>query len=150
MLEKTITRYKIYEYIRDNNKITVEMSNTKNLIVKLMQKDKETEEFCDKKIREEMIEIEQAKLGKHFHKGMTKREILVNEISQYIYWLTIVAVSKHITYEEFNEESKINKILEDIDIKKIGEIKDITLEEVVKHDLEEMKKKQYLKEVVNK
>jgi len=150
MPEKSMTRYRIYEYIRDNDKITVEMSNTKRLIVKLMQKDKQTEQFCNKKIREERIEVEQAKLGQHFHKEMTKREILVNEISQYIYWLTILAVSKNNTYEEFDEESKINEILEDIDITKIGETKEITLEEIVKRDLEEMKKKQYLKEVVNK
>lgn len=150
MVEESIKRYKIYEYIRDNDRITVEMSNTKRLIVKLMQKDKETEEFCNKKINEEKIEVEEAKRGQHFHEKMTKREILVNEISQYIYWLTIVAVSKNITYEEFDVESKINKILEQIDVTNIGENKDITLEEIIKHDLEEMKKKQYLKEVINK
>lgn len=57
---------------------------------------------------------------------------------------------KYITYEEFDVESKINKILEQIDVTNIGENKDITLEEIIKHDLEEMKKKQYLKEVINK
>lgn len=150
MIEESITRYRIYEYIRDNEKITVDMSKTKRLIVKLMQKDKKTEEFCNKKIKEEKMEVEEAKLGQHFHRKMTKREILVNEISQYIYWLTIVSVSKNITYEEFDIESKINEILEHIDVTKIGETTEITLEEIVKHDLEEMNKKQYLKEVVNK
>ena len=150
MVKKSMKRYKIYEYLRDNDKITAEMSNTKKLIIKLMQKDKETEEFCEKKINEEKIEVEEANLGKHFHEKMTKREILVNEISQYIYWLTIVAVSKNISYEEFNIEGKISGILEQIDVKNIGETKNITLEEIVDNDLEEMKKKHYLKEVINK
>lgn len=150
MLEKSLKRYKIYEYIRDNNEITTEMSNTKKLIVKLMQNDKKTEEYCNKKILEEWQEVEEAKLGKHFHKNMTKRSILVNEISQYIYWLTIVAVSKNVEYEEFNIENKINDILQKIDITKIGETKKIELEEIILHDLEEMKEKNYLKDVINR
>ena len=148
MIEESLRRYKIYEYIRDNDKITVEMSNTKKLIIKLMQNDKETEKYCNRKILEEKNEVKEAMRGQHFHKDMTKREILVNEISQYIYWLTIVGISKKMSYEEFNETEKINEILKQIDISKIGEKEPITVKEIIIHDLEQMKKKEYLKEVI--
>ena len=76
---------------------------------------------------------------------MTKRKILVNEISQYIYWKTIVAVSN---YKYFNIEKEIVKILKDIDITKIGEKEPITVEEIIQHEIEKMKEKEYLKEVI--
>ena len=150
MLKKSIKRYKIYEYIRDNDKITEEMSNTKNLFIKLAKHNKEAEEYCKRKMLEEKQEVEEASVGEHFHANMTKREILVNEISQYIYWQTVIAVSKNVTYEEFNVENKIKEILEQIDISKIGETKEITVEEIIEHDLEDMQGKDYLKEVINK
>lgn len=148
MNEKSLKRYKIYEYIRDNNSITEQMSNTKKMIVNLSKDDENTIEYCNKKILEEKKEIEEAKLGKHFHFNMTKREILVNEISQYIYWLTIVAVSKKVSYEDSKIEVKLKEILNEIDISKIGEINQITLEEIIEHDLKEMESKNYLKEVI--
>lgn len=135
----------IYKYIRDNNSITKEMSKTKKIIMELMQQNKSTIEFCNKKIEEEKREIEEAKIGKHFHKNMTKREILVNEISQYIYWLTVVAIADD---KEFDADKQIKEILKDIDISKIGETKPITVEEIIEHDLEAMKSKEYLKEVI--
>ena len=141
-------RYKVYEYIRDNKEITEKMSNTKNLISKLIKNDKQTEKYCNKKILEEKKEVEEAILGNHYHEKMTKREILVNEISQYIYWQTLLAVSKKIKYEEFDEEGKIAEILSRIDITKIGETKPITVDEVIIHDLEQMSKKKYLKKAV--
>ena len=141
-------RYKAYEYIRDNKEITEEMSRTKNLISKLIKNDKQAEKYCNKKILEEKKEVEEAMLGNHYHENMTKREILVNEISQYIYWQTLLAVSKKIKYEEFDEEGKIAEILSRIDITKIGETKPITVDEVVIHDLEQMSKKKYLKKAV--
>ncbi len=79
---------------------------------------------------------------------MTKREILVNEISQYIYWLTIIEISKRLRYKDSKIEKEINKILEKIEIKNIGETDSITIDEIVKHDLEDMKTKRYLKEVI--
>lgn len=148
MIKETLKKYKMYEYIRDNKEITAEMSNTKKLILKLMEGDKEVKDYCHKKLKEEKREIEQAMVGKHFHKNMTKREILVNEISQYMYWLTIVAVSENVTYQEFNEENKINHILKQIDITKINETNPITVKEIVMHDLEQMMQKEYLKAIV--
>lgn len=145
MIEESLKRYRIYEYIRDNNTITAEMSNTKKLILKLIENDNETESYCNKKMLEEKQEVEDAMDGNHFHKNMTKREILVNEISQYIYWQTIMAVSKNISYEEFNEEGKISEILKQVDVTKIGEEKPITVQEVIEHDLNQMKYKGYLK-----
>lgn len=145
---ESFKRYKIYEYIRDNKKITMQISNTKKLIVKLMQNDKETIEYCNRKMLEEKQEVEEAKIGKHIHKNMTKREILINEISQYIYWQTIIAISKKISYEKFDEEGKIKEILSKIDISKIGEEKQITVKEIVIHDLNQMSNKDYLKGVI--
>lgn len=147
-MEEARKRYQIYEYIRDNDKITIEMSNTKDLILKLIQKDKKIEQYCKKKIIEEKREIEEAMIGKHFHRNMTKREILINEISQYIYWLTIIAVSRYVKFEEFKEIEKINRILEKVDITKIGEEKKITASEIIIHDLDQMKEKIYLKGVI--
>lgn len=148
MIEESVKRYKIYEYIRDNEKITSEMSNTKKIIVKLMAKNVEIEKFCEKKVKEEWQEVEEAKSGIHFHKAMSKREILVNEISQYIYWLTVIAISKKMTYKDFDVENKINEILDKIDIAKIGEKKKITLEEIIEHDMKDMRKKEYFMEVI--
>ena len=148
MLEESQKRYKIYEYIRDNEKITSQMSNTKKLIVKLMQNDEETTKYCNRKMLEEKNEVQQAMIGEHYHKNMTKREILVNEISQYIYWLTIIAISKKVTYKEFDEESKISEIIKHVDLSKIEETKPITVKEVIIHDLKQMAQKEYLKEVM--
>ena len=92
--------------------------------------------------------MEDAIEGKHYHENMTKREILINEISQYIYWQIIIAVSKNISYEEFKEEEKINQILKNVDVKKLGEKENITVKEIILHDLEQMYLKDYLKEVV--
>ena len=79
---------------------------------------------------------------------MTKREILVNEITQYIYWLTLIDVSKRLKYGESKVENELKKILKQIDIKAIGEKNQITIEEIVEHDLEDMKTKKYLEEVI--
>ena len=141
-------RYRIYEYIRDNENITGQMSNTKELITKLMSGDRKTRRYCQSKLLEEKNEMKSAMQGKHFHKGMTKREILVNEISQYFYWSTIIAISRKIAYDEFDAQEKVQKILSQIDVSKIGEKEPITLEEITMHDLEEMKQKEYLKEVI--
>lgn len=148
MIKETLKKYKMYEYIRDCKEITGEKSNTKKIILKLMEGDKEVKDYCHKKVEEEKREIEQAMIGKHFHKNMTKREILVNEISQYMYWLTILAVSNNVTYQEFDEENKINHILKQTDITKINEKKPITVKEIVMHDLEQMMQKEYLKAVM--
>lgn len=139
---KTFKRYQIYEFIRDNEEITEDMSNTKSLINKLMKNDKEIVEYCNQKLLEEWEEVEEAKLGKHFHENMTKREILVNEISQYLYWLTIISISKGHSFGVIEQKAK--EILSDLEVKK----EQITLEEVIEHDLEEMKTKSYLEEVI--
>ena len=143
-----LKRYKIYEYIRDNENITEEMSNTKKIIINLEKEDEETIIFCNRKIIEERKEIEEAKTGNHFHTNVTKREILVNEISQYIYWLTLIWVSKKLSYEESKIENKLIEILKQINVKDIGEKKQITIEEIIEHDLDDMKTKEYLREVV--
>lgn len=143
-----LKRYKIYEYIRDNDKITEGMSNTKKIIKSLEKEHEETIRFCNRKIVEEKKEVEEAKIGNHFHANMTKREILVNEITQYIYWLTLIDVSKRLRYRESKVENELKKILKQIDIKAIGEKNQITIEEIVEHDLEDMKTKQYLEEVI--
>lgn len=135
--------YKIYEYIRDNNKITSQMSNTKRLLESM-----DSLEYCNQKCNEEKKEIEDASIGIHFHEGMTKREILVNEISQYMYWLIIIDVLKKVKYEDTTVFDKINEILKLIDISKIGEIKEVTLKEVIEHDFESMKQKEYIKEML--
>lgn len=148
MLEESLKKYKIYEYIRDSNNITAENSNSKRLILGLMKNDKETIKYCKRKLLEEKQEVEEAIEGKHYHENMTKREILVNEISQYIYWQIIIAVSKNISYKDFKEEEKINKILKNVDIKKLEEKEKITVKEIVLHDLEQMYSKNYLKVVM--
>lgn len=148
MLDEALKRYKIYEYIKGSSNITEEMSNTKKIISKLVAGDKNAEEYCRRKMLEEWQEVKDAMVGKHFHENMTKREILVNEISQYIYWQTIIAVSKNTSCEEFNEEGRIREILKDIDITKIGEKEDISVKEIIMHDLQNMQSKKYLLEVL--
>lgn len=148
--KKSIERYKLYEYLRDNDNITADMSNTKMMIVKLMENDRKMKAFCNKKLKEEKKEYEDAKIGKHFHENMPKREILINEISQYIYWLTIIAIAKNVKYENSNIENTIFQILKEIDITAIGESKPITIDEIIQHDLKQLEKKNYLKEVIKK
>ena len=147
MLEETINKYKLYEYIRDSKKITEQMSNTKFLITKLSENDLETLNYCKKKIKEEKKEVEEALLGIHFHKNMSKREILINEISQYIYWQIVIAISKNVTCKEFNEEEKIKKIVDRINISNLDEKDPITVKEIVCYDLKQLTNKNYLKEV---
>lgn len=145
MLKEAIKRYKMYEYIRDNEKITTEMSGSKSLIIKLMKNDEEALKFCSRKMEEEKNEVEEAMIGKHHHENMTKREILINEISQYIYWQTVIAVSKRESCGDFDEETKIREILEEVNVSKISEIEPITIKEIINHDLEQMEQKEYLK-----
>lgn len=140
--------YNIYESIRDEQNITKEMSNTKKLISDLLENNSETAEYCIRKRKEERKEVEDAKIGNHFHKGMTKRQILVNEISQYMYWLIIIDVSKKIKYEDTQVFKKIKKIINSIDISEIEETKNVTLDEVIAHDLDNMIQKEYLKCVI--
>lgn len=147
-MKEAIQRYRMYEYIRDNPFITPEMSNTKMLLVKLMQDNKVVKEYCNKKMLEEKREVEEAIKGVHFHENMTKREILVNEISQYLYWQTIIAIAKNVSFEEFNEIERIDHILKYIDLEVLSEKEQITAREIIVHDLEQMAKRNYLKEVV--
>lgn len=140
--------YEIYEYIRDTNTVTKEISSTKKLMLSLLENNSETIEYCIRKSKEERKEVEDAKIGKHFHKGMTKREILVNEISQYMYWLIIIDVSKKIKYEDTQVFKKIKRIINSIDISEIEETKNVTLDEVIAHDLDNMIQKEYLKCVI--
>ena len=65
MLEESLKKYRIYEYIRDNNNITAEISNSKKLILGLMAKNKEIIEYCERKLLEEKHEVEDAIEGKH-------------------------------------------------------------------------------------
>lgn len=147
MENKMLKRYKIYEYIRDEKEITAEISNTKKMMIKLLENDKETVKYCNRKSLEEKKEVEEAKFGNHFHENMTKREILVNEISQYMYWLTIIDICQNIKFENSKVLDKINEILDSIDISKIDEIKEITLDEIIEHDFEDMRKKSYLSKI---
>lgn len=148
MSYELIKKYKIYEYIRDSKEVTGKVSNTKYLIEKILQNDKEVIEYCNRKKEEEKQEVEEALLGKHFHKNMTKREILINEISQYLYWQTIIAVCKRISCEDFNEEEKTMQIINKIDFKYLDDNTPITIKEIAEHDLEQMDQKHYLKEVI--
>lgn len=140
--------YNIYESIRDANTVTKEISSTKKLMLSLLENNSEIIEYCIRKSEEEKQEVLDAKIGKHFHKGMTKREILVNEISQYMYWLIIIDVSKKIKYEDTQVFKKIKKIINSIDISEIEETKNVTLDEVIAHDLDNMIQKEYLKCVI--
>lgn len=140
--------YRIYEYIRDDKSITLNLSNTKKIMLELLDSNEKTLEYCIKKSQEEFKEIEEAKIGNHFHEGMTKREILVNEISQYMYWLIIIDVSKKVSYENTKVFEKIEQIINSIDVSKIEENESITLEEVISHDLENMAQKEYLKNII--
>ncbi len=135
--------YKIYEYIRDNAEITAQLSSTKKLLQSF-----DSLEYCEKKREEEKKEVNDASVGNHFHEGMTKREILVNEISQYMYWLIIIDVLKNVKYENTEVFEEIDKIIESIDILKIGESQEITLEEVIEHDFESMRQKEYIREML--
>ena len=78
---------------------------------------------------------------------MSKREILINEISQYIYWQIVIAISKNVTCKEFNEEEKIKKIVDRINISNLDEKDPITVKEIVCYDLKQLTNKNYLKEV---
>lgn len=140
--------YKIYEYIRDTNTITKEISSTKKIMLELLEDNVGTLKYCIKKLHEELKEVEDAKIGNHFHTGMTKREILVNEISQYMYWLIVMDISKKVSYEDSKVFEKIEEIVNSIDISKIEEIKKITLDEIINHDLDSMNKKEYLRRAI--
>lgn len=137
--------YKIYEYIRDINTITKEISSTKKLIISLSENNNETIKYCIRKSKEEKQEVEEAKAGNHFHEGMTKRQILVNEISQYMYWLIIMDVSRNIKYQDTKVFEKIKEIVNSIDISKIKETQNITIKEIINHDLDSMNQKEYLR-----
>lgn len=140
--------YKIYEQIRNDGNIIPKISSTKKIMLELLENNSETLEYCIKKSQEEFREVEEAKSGNHFHEGMTKREILVNEISQYMYWLIIIDVSKKVSYENTKVFEKIDEIINSIDISRIGEDVNITLEEIISHDLENMAQKKYLKNII--
>lgn len=140
--------YSLYEYIRDEKCITEDMSSTKRIINELMLANVDTLKYCQKKMVEERNEVQEAMVGNHFHENMTKREILVNELSQYMYWQLVLDVSQHVNYEDTKVFENMRSIIEKIDVSQIGENQKVTLNEVIEHDLENMKKKEYLSEVV--
>lgn len=140
--------YSLYEYIRDEKCITEDMSSTKRIINELMLANADTLKYCQKKMAEERNEVQEATVGNHFHENMTKREILVNELSQYMYWQIVLDVSQHVNYEDTKVFKNMRSIIEKIDVSQIGESQKVTLGEVIEHDLENMKKKEYLSEVV--
>ncbi len=140
--------YKIYEYIKNTKSITKEISSTKKFMLELVSGNIETLKYCQNKMNEELCEVKDAMEGKHFHENMSKREILVNELSQYMYWQIVLDVSQNVSYENTKVFENMRNIIEKIDVSKLGETKKITLDEVVEHDLESMRKKKYLSEVV--
>lgn len=140
--------YKIYEYIKNAKNITEEISSTKRILLELADGNEDALKYCQKKMSEELQEVKDAMVGEHFHENMTKREILVNELSQYMYWQIVLDVSQNVSYEDTKVFENMRNIIEKIDVSKLGETKKITLDEVVEHDLESMRKKKYLSEVV--
>lgn len=140
--------YNLYEYIRDEESISKEISSTKRIMLELASGNEDALEYCKRKRNEELHEVNEAMIGEHFHAGMSKREILVNELSQYMYWQIVLDVSKKVSYEDTKVFQNMKNIIDKIDVSKIGETKNVTLDEVIEHDLENMRKKNYLLEVV--
>ena len=73
-MKESEKRYRLYEYIKANDEITENLSNTKKLILKLMKNDKQTEDYCNRKMLEEKGEVEDAIIGKHYHETWLKEQ----------------------------------------------------------------------------
>ena len=149
-MKSSLLRYKIYEYMRDTDQIEESSSNTKRLLNRLKEKDADALAYCRRKEAEELTEVREAKEGRHHHDNKTKREILVNEISQAIYWETLMSVAEYVSYEEFAEEERIAALLADVSLEKIDSKEEITVQEVIEHDLLDMRRKDYLREMIDR
>ena len=57
-------------------------------------------------------------------------------------------VSRKIKYEDTKVFKKIEEIIDFIDISKIEECQNITIGEIINHDLDNMSQKEYLKYVI--
>lgn len=131
-------RYQAYEYLRDMESDEL-ISNTKKILTELKEGNKNTKEYCLRKMNEEWEEVKAAYKGEHFHEGMTSREILVNEMQQYLYWVTLLCVANKDGYSKNNllgvAVENINNVLKSA--------QDIVFDDVIKADINQMKEKKY-------
>lgn len=99
--------YKMYEHLRDND---FSESGSSQLMRKIMQGDySHSISKCMRKMKEEQEEAREAVRGKHVHEGQTKRETVINEIQQSIYWPTLIAVAQRVTYPQIDYSGSMMK-----------------------------------------
>ncbi len=89
--------YSAYEYLRDLK--TPVPSSSYSLLKRIESGDPNAILGCVTKMIEERDELVEAAHGAHCHNGETKKEIVLTELQQSIYWPILIAVGNHIPYE---------------------------------------------------
>jgi hypothetical protein len=89
--------YGAYEYLRD---LPHEVpSATQALLRQLGKGEAEALLFAVKKMLEEQEEVRLVLAGRHTHEGQSRRETLINELQQFLYWPCLIAVGRGVPYE---------------------------------------------------
>jgi hypothetical protein len=85
-------RYGAYEYLASEACAGVD-SGTRRLLDRLRREDEAARMNCALKLQEERRELREAEQGEHRHPGQTRRETLLNEAQQVLYWATLPVVA---------------------------------------------------------
>jgi hypothetical protein len=95
--------YAAYEYLASEACAGRE-SGTRRMLERLRAGDEEARRRCWLKSQEEQQELEQAREGKHHHPDQTRRETMLNEAQQSLYWVILPAVARGVVFDEVIRE----------------------------------------------
>jgi len=91
--------YNAYKFL-GNAKTNPGSGGTYELLKKIKRSDKITIKKCYKKMIEEENEAEGVILGIHSDKKYNRKDTMINETSQFLYWPTLLAVGNNVAYND--------------------------------------------------
>jgi hypothetical protein len=90
--------YGAYEYLASDACTGVD-SGTRRILERLRGADEAALLSCGCKLIEEHRELKAAEQGNHDHPGQSRRETLINEAQQVLYWATLLVVARGVPFD---------------------------------------------------
>lgn len=91
--------YATYEYLASEACAGAE-SSTRRLLEAVRRGDADVMLRCFAKLLEEQAEVDGVIEGRHAHEGQTRRETMLNELQQSLYWAFVLAVGRGVSADE--------------------------------------------------
>ncbi len=95
--------YAAYEYLASEACVGAD-SSTRRLLERLRAGDEEALRHCRTKGTEERKELQAARQGNHHHEGQSRRETMLNEAQQSLYWTFLPVAARGVPFEEVIRE----------------------------------------------